>query len=146
MIRINWPDRAGCAALFYILYQLAWRCTRSAKAIGPDVHRAFVMCGTWTMVLWVCIPWRGAVLFSCLDTGTLTRHGSVSASAATTVTRPWTAERSRGREGMYAMTVRLGISAGQHRMATPLPTCKWSWSWDWVVLPGSLDGHTNLRR
>jgi len=46
----------GCAALFYIVYQLVWEARRHANALGQDVGRVFLMCGSLTTVLWILYP------------------------------------------------------------------------------------------
>jgi len=55
--RYKWGYFAfGCAALFYIIYQLGWQARRHAAARGNDVGRTFLMCGTLTLVLWLLYP------------------------------------------------------------------------------------------
>lgn len=46
----------GCVALFYILYQLVWEARRHANAMGNDVGKTFLQCGTLTAVLWTLYP------------------------------------------------------------------------------------------
>jgi bacteriorhodopsin len=46
----------GCAALFYIVYMLAWEARRHANAMGKDVGRAFLYCGALTTFLWMLYP------------------------------------------------------------------------------------------
>jgi bacteriorhodopsin len=46
----------GCAALLYIVYQLAWEARIHANHIGSDVGRTFLSCGTLTLVLWCVYP------------------------------------------------------------------------------------------
>ena len=46
----------GCAALFYLLYVLVWEARRHANALGKDVGRAFLICGSLTSVLWTLYP------------------------------------------------------------------------------------------
>ncbi|KAF2704042.1 putative opsin-like protein [Pleomassaria siparia CBS 279.74] len=46
----------GCAALFYILYQLVWSARRHAAVLGSDVKQVFFMCGTLTAFLWTLYP------------------------------------------------------------------------------------------
>jgi len=46
----------GCAALVYIVYQLAFEARRRANALGQDVGRAFLYCGVLTTVLWIVYP------------------------------------------------------------------------------------------
>lgn len=40
----------------YIVYHLAWESRRNAAALGSDVGRAFLMCGSLTMFLWILYP------------------------------------------------------------------------------------------
>ncbi|KAF2034448.1 family A G protein-coupled receptor-like protein [Setomelanomma holmii] len=46
----------GCFALGYIVYHLVWESRLHAKALGRDVERAFIMCGSLTAVLWILYP------------------------------------------------------------------------------------------
>ncbi|KAF2724705.1 family A G protein-coupled receptor-like protein [Polychaeton citri CBS 116435] len=46
----------GCAALFYIVFVLVWEARRHANALGSDVGRAFLMCGSLTTFLWMLYP------------------------------------------------------------------------------------------
>ncbi|KAF1344658.1 hypothetical protein BDV97DRAFT_362160 [Delphinella strobiligena] len=46
----------GCAALFYIIYLLAWEARRHANALGSDVGKAFLFCGALTTFLWTLYP------------------------------------------------------------------------------------------
>ncbi|KAM6510755.1 hypothetical protein FSOLCH5_011200 [Fusarium solani] len=41
----------GCAALAYIVYQLAWEARIHANRIGSDVGRVFLACGTITLIV-----------------------------------------------------------------------------------------------
>lgn len=43
-------------ALFYILYHLVWEARRHASALGSDVGRVFLMCGSLTAFLWLLYP------------------------------------------------------------------------------------------
>ncbi|EHY58312.1 Opsin-like protein carO [Exophiala dermatitidis] len=55
--RYKWGFYAfGCAAMFYVFYELAFPARRHAAALGNDVHRAFVLCGVLTLVVWLCYP------------------------------------------------------------------------------------------
>ncbi|EXJ95584.1 hypothetical protein A1O1_00706 [Capronia coronata CBS 617.96] len=55
--RYKWGFYAfGCAAMFYIFYELAFVARRHAAALGADVHRAFTLCGVLTLVVWLCYP------------------------------------------------------------------------------------------
>lgn len=44
---------SGCAALFYIVYVLAWEARRNANRLGNDVGRVFLHCGSLTAFLWI---------------------------------------------------------------------------------------------
>ncbi|KAF2103973.1 family A G protein-coupled receptor-like protein [Rhizodiscina lignyota] len=46
----------GCAALFYILYQLVWEGRRHANALGNDVGRVFLASGSVILITWICYP------------------------------------------------------------------------------------------
>ncbi|KAF2807435.1 family A G protein-coupled receptor-like protein [Mytilinidion resinicola] len=46
----------GCAALVYIVYVLGWEARKHASALGPDIGRVFLMCGSLTTVLWIMYP------------------------------------------------------------------------------------------
>ncbi|KAF4944096.1 hypothetical protein FSARC_14764 [Fusarium sarcochroum] len=46
----------GCAALAYIVYQLAWEARIHANHVGSDVGRTFMICGTLTLVVWIAYP------------------------------------------------------------------------------------------
>jgi bacteriorhodopsin len=46
----------GCTALVYIVYQLAWESRKHANALGNDIGRVFLMCGSLTTVLWILYP------------------------------------------------------------------------------------------
>ncbi|KAF5670052.1 Hsp30 heat shock protein [Fusarium heterosporum] len=46
----------GCAALAYIVYQLAWEARIHANHVGKDVGRTFLVCGSLTAVLWILYP------------------------------------------------------------------------------------------
>jgi len=46
----------GCVALFYILYVLVWEARRHANAMGSDVGKAFLICGSLTAFLWTLYP------------------------------------------------------------------------------------------
>ena len=51
----------GCAALFYIVYMLAWEARRHANAVNAEAGRAFLYCGSLTAFLWVLYPIAWAV-------------------------------------------------------------------------------------
>ncbi|KAL1305966.1 hypothetical protein AAFC00_004103 [Neodothiora populina] len=46
----------GCVALLYIVYVLVWEARRHANALGNDVGRVFLLCGSLTTLLWVLYP------------------------------------------------------------------------------------------
>ncbi|KAK5114200.1 hypothetical protein LTR85_010265 [Meristemomyces frigidus] len=46
----------GCVALLYITYVLVWEARRHANAMGQDVGRAFLYCGSLTAFLWMLYP------------------------------------------------------------------------------------------
>lgn len=46
----------GCAALFYIAYQLTWESRRHANAISPEAGKTFLYCGSLTVLLWFLYP------------------------------------------------------------------------------------------
>lgn len=46
----------GCAALFYIVFVLAWEARRHANVMGKDVGRTFLLCGSLTAFLWTLYP------------------------------------------------------------------------------------------
>ena len=46
----------GCVAFFGVAWHLAYTARNHAKALGPDVHRAFLTCGVWTLGLWCLYP------------------------------------------------------------------------------------------
>lgn len=46
----------GCFALCYILYQLAWEARLHANAMGKEVGKTFLYCGSLTAVLWTLYP------------------------------------------------------------------------------------------
>ncbi|KAK5702192.1 hypothetical protein LTR17_022529 [Elasticomyces elasticus] len=46
----------GCMALFYIVYVLAWEARKHANAMGKDVGKAFLICGSLTTFLWMLYP------------------------------------------------------------------------------------------
>lgn len=43
-------------ALFYVLYVLVFLGRRHANALGPNVGRAYMMCGVLTIFLWMLYP------------------------------------------------------------------------------------------
>lgn len=46
----------GCAALAFIVWVLAWEARKHASAMGSDIGRTFLMCGSLTTVLWILYP------------------------------------------------------------------------------------------
>ena len=46
----------GCVALGFIVWTLVWDARRSASALGKDVGRTFLMCGSLTTFLWILYP------------------------------------------------------------------------------------------
>lgn len=46
----------GCAALIWIVYILVWEARKHANAMGKDVGRAFLICGSLTAFLWTLYP------------------------------------------------------------------------------------------
>lgn len=46
----------GCVALGWIVYVLAWEARRHANAMGKEVGRTFLMCGSLTAFLWTLYP------------------------------------------------------------------------------------------
>ncbi|KAK1809358.1 hypothetical protein LTR12_016272 [Friedmanniomyces endolithicus] len=71
----------GCVAMFGVFYQLAVVGRASAKRLGRDVHRVFLICGVLTLFVWLLYPiaWGlceggnvispndEAVFYGCLD-------------------------------------------------------------------------------
>ncbi|KAK3691501.1 hypothetical protein LTR37_018639 [Vermiconidia calcicola] len=46
----------GCAALAYIVFHLVWDARKHANALGRDVGRTFLYCGSLTSLLWILYP------------------------------------------------------------------------------------------
>ncbi|GAB7359554.1 hypothetical protein MBLNU230_g6742t1 [Neophaeotheca triangularis] len=46
----------GCVALFWIVWVLVWEARRHAAALGKDIGRVFLMCGSLTAFLWILYP------------------------------------------------------------------------------------------
>ena len=46
----------GCVALGFIVYTLAWDARKQSKALGSDIGRTFLICGSLTTVLWILYP------------------------------------------------------------------------------------------
>jgi len=55
--RYKWGFYAfGCAAMFAIFYNIAWEGRRHAKRLGSDIYRTYLICGVWTLLIWLCYP------------------------------------------------------------------------------------------
>jgi len=46
----------GCAAMFYVFWNVGMEGRKHAKALGSDVHRVYLICGVWTLFLWLLYP------------------------------------------------------------------------------------------
>lgn len=46
----------GCFALFFIGYVLIFEARASARALGSDISKSYIICGTWTFFLWCLYP------------------------------------------------------------------------------------------
>jgi len=46
----------GCVAMFYVFWNVGIEGRKHAKALGSDVHRVYVLCGVWTLFLWLLYP------------------------------------------------------------------------------------------
>ncbi|KZF20459.1 family A G protein-coupled receptor-like protein [Xylona heveae TC161] len=46
----------GCAALIQIAWTVVFIGRKHAYALGSDVHRTYLICGCWTMFLWLLYP------------------------------------------------------------------------------------------
>ena len=46
----------GCVALVWIVYVLVWEARKHANALGKDVGKAFLICGSLTAFLWTLYP------------------------------------------------------------------------------------------
>jgi len=46
----------GCVALAWIVYVLVWEARKHANAMGRDVGKAFLYCGSLTAFLWILYP------------------------------------------------------------------------------------------
>lgn len=42
--------------MFYVFWILIWQGRKYAKHLGPDVHRAYLVCGILTLIVWLCYP------------------------------------------------------------------------------------------
>ena len=51
----------GCVALLWIVYVLVWEARKHANAMGSDVGKAFLYCGSLTAFLWTLYPIAWAV-------------------------------------------------------------------------------------
>jgi len=55
--RYKWGYYAfGCAALFFIAYNVVFVGRKHAAAIGREVNRTYLICATWTIFLWFLYP------------------------------------------------------------------------------------------
>lgn len=46
----------GCVALLYVVWVLVFEARKSASALGSDIGRTFLMCGSLTAFLWTLYP------------------------------------------------------------------------------------------
>jgi bacteriorhodopsin len=46
----------GCAAMVGVFWNIGWEGPRHAKALGADVHRVYLVCGVWTLLIWLLYP------------------------------------------------------------------------------------------
>lgn len=46
----------GCAAMFFIFWNVGVEGRKHAKALGNDVHRVYLICGDWNLFLWMLYP------------------------------------------------------------------------------------------
>lgn len=46
----------GCVAMLFVFYELAVSGRKHARALGPDVARAYNSVGVWTLFLWTLYP------------------------------------------------------------------------------------------
>ncbi|KAI9733420.1 MAG: ion channel activity [Cirrosporium novae-zelandiae] len=46
----------ACAAFFIVAWHVVWVGRNHAKYLGSDVHKAYVICGFWTIFLWFLYP------------------------------------------------------------------------------------------
>lgn len=42
--------------MFYVFWIVGVEGRKHAKALGPDVHRVYMLCGVWTLFLWLLYP------------------------------------------------------------------------------------------
>lgn len=55
--RYKWGYYAfGCAAFLYIAFVLGWEARKHANAMGRDIGRTFLYCGSLTTFLWTLYP------------------------------------------------------------------------------------------
>lgn len=47
---------AGCAAMFGVFYNLVIHGQKSARSLGTDVYRTYMMCGVLTLFVWLLYP------------------------------------------------------------------------------------------
>jgi bacteriorhodopsin len=46
----------GCVAMSMVFWNLAWTGRKHASALGPDIHRVYLLCGVWTFFIWLLYP------------------------------------------------------------------------------------------
>lgn len=46
----------ACLAFFFVAWGVTWEGRRYAHALGPNIGRAFNICGVWTIFLWFLYP------------------------------------------------------------------------------------------
>lgn len=44
------------AAMFYVFWMLAWQGRKYASFLGSDIHRAYIVCLSMLLVVWLCYP------------------------------------------------------------------------------------------
>lgn len=42
--------------MLYVFWNVGWEGRKHAKALGKDVHRVYLICGVWTLFLWLLYP------------------------------------------------------------------------------------------
>ena len=42
--------------MFYVFWNIAWEGRLHAKRLGQDVYRVYLICGVWTLFLWLLYP------------------------------------------------------------------------------------------
>jgi bacteriorhodopsin len=46
----------GCAAMFGVFWNIAWEGRKQARSLGADVSRTYLLCGVWTLLIWLLYP------------------------------------------------------------------------------------------